>query len=181
MQLREGEYHRDPVNNITMDRPQKVSAEQSSWVYAPLYQRVAAFIVDAIIIYGMAISFCLGLRVLNDRAWIMLFAAFFSWIYLTLFYYKGKGQTVGCKAFRMKVISIDGYQLGFWRALLRSVLISTLISPLSFASVLALSFLLFSIVSLSLRPTKQRRQAFWDAATKSCVVKGGVKLKGSEW
>jgi len=164
-----------------MDRPQKVSAEQSSWVYAPLYQRVAAFIVDAIIIYGMAISFCLGLRVLNDRAWIMLFAAFFSWIYLTLFYYKGRGQTVGCKAFRIKVISIDGYQLGFWRALLRSVLISTLISPLSFASFLALSFLLFSIVSLSLRPTKQRQQTFWDAATKSCVVKGGAKLKGNEW
>jgi uncharacterized RDD family membrane protein YckC len=167
--------------NIKMDRPQKVSTEQSSWAYAPVYHRVAAFIVDAIIMYGMAISFSLGFRVINDRAWIMLFAAFFSWIYLTLFYYKGKGQTVGCKAVRIKVISIDGSELGFWRALLRSVLISTLISPLSFASVLALSFLLFSIVSLSLRPTKQRRQTFWDAATKSCVVKGGVKLKGSEW
>jgi uncharacterized RDD family membrane protein YckC len=153
----------------------------SSWAYALVYHRVAAFIVDAIIIYGMAISFSIGFRVIDERAWIMLFAAFFSWIYLTLFYYKGKGQTVGCKAVRIKVISIDGSELGFWRALLRSVLISTLISPLGFASVLALSFLLFSIVSLSLRPTKQRRQTFWDAATKSCVVKGGVKLKGSEW
>ena len=164
-----------------MDRPQKVSAELSSWVYAPLYQRLAAFIVDSIIVYGMAMALSLGLRVMNDRAWIMLFAAFFSWIYLTLFYYIGKGQTVGCKAFRIKVVSTDGYELGFWKALLRSVLISTLISPVSFASVLALSFLIFSFVSLSLRPTKQRQQTFWDAATKSCVVKGGVKLKGSEW
>ena len=164
-----------------MDRVKKGSVESNSWAYAPLYHRVAAFIIDAIIIYGMAMSFSLGFRVINDRAWIMLFAAFFSWIYLTLFYYKGKGQTVGCKAVRIKVVSIDGSELGFWKALLRSVLVSTLISPLSFALVLALSFVLFSIVSLSLKPTKQRRQTFWDAATKSCVVKGGVRLKGNEW
>ncbi|MCK4828453.1 RDD family protein [bacterium] len=164
-----------------MNRIEKSFLESTSWVYAPLYQRFVAFVIDVMLIYGMAISFSLGFGVINDRAWIMLFAAFFSWIYLTFFYYKGKGQTVGGKAFGIKVTTIDGSELGFWKALLRSVLISALISPFGFVSVLTLSFILFSVLSLNLKPTKQRQQTFWDAATKSCVIKGGVKLKWNEW
>ena len=111
----------------------------------------------------------------------MIFAAFFSWIYLTLFYYKGKGQTIGCRAFGMKVISIKGSELSFWMALLRGVLISCIILPLGFASILAFTFLFLSILTLKLKPTNQRHQTFWDVATKSCVIKGGIKLKWDQW
>jgi len=123
----------------------------------------------------------LGFRVIDDRAWVMLSAALFSCLYLTFFYLKAKGQTIGSKVFGIKVITIDGSDLGFWRALLRSILISGIVSPLGFVSVLGFSFILFSLLSLSLRPTKQRRQTFWDAATKTCVVKGGSRLKLTKW
>jgi uncharacterized RDD family membrane protein YckC len=150
-------------------------------VYAPIYQRIGAFIIDLIIIYGTAISFCLGFQILNDWSWIMLSAAFVSSIYLTFFYYKGKGQTIGGKVFGIKVTSTTGPELGFWRALLRSVLISAIISPLGLVAILGVSFLLFSLLSLNLKPTKQKRQTFWDAATKTCVIKGGLKLKWNQW
>lgn len=153
----------------------------ASLVYAQLYQRLAAFAVDLIVIYGTAMSFSLGLGVINDRSWIMLFALFFSWIYLTVFYYKGKGQTVGCKVFGIKVTSIEGSELGFWRAVFRGGLVSGIVSPLGLISLLAVSFILVSLLSLNLKPTKQKRQTFWDVGTKTCVIKGGVKLKWDEW
>lgn len=164
------------IDKIERNFPKTISS-----VFAPLYQRVIAFIIDVMIIYGTAIFFALGFGAINDRGLIMLFAAFVSWIYLTFFYYKGEGQTVGCKIFGIKVVLIDGSKLGFWRALGRSVLISGIISPLGIIIILPLSFILFSILSLNLKPTKQRRQTFWDAATKTCVIKGGVKLKWTEW
>jgi len=163
------------------NRIEKNSLKAASWIYAPLYQRIAAFVIDVMVIYGGAISFSLGFRPISGRAWIMLFAAFFSWIYLTLLYYKGKGQTIGSKVFGIKVISVDGSEIGFWGALSRSMLISSIIAPLGFISFLALSFILFSLLSLNVKPTRQRRQTFWDVGTRSCVIKGGTKFKWGEW
>jgi len=140
-------------------------------LYVPLYKRFMAFIIDVLFIYGAAISFSLGLRVVHSRAWIMLFAGFFSWIYLTFFYSKGKGQTISGRIFGIKVMSVDGSELGFWRAWLRSGLISTIISPIGAVLIVAFSLIIFSVLSLNVKPTKQRRQTFWDVATKSCVIK----------
>jgi uncharacterized RDD family membrane protein YckC len=163
------------------NRIEENSFNWASSIYAPLYKRIAAFIIDAMVIYGGAISFYLGFKVVSGRAWIMLFAAFFSWLYFSFFYCKGGGQTIGGKAFGIKVISVDGSVLGFWRALSRSVLISSIISPLGFVAFLAFSFILFSLITLNVKPTRQRRQTLWDAATKSCVTKGGTKFKFGEW
>jgi uncharacterized RDD family membrane protein YckC len=176
----DGSEYRTSSRAMT-NRKNKNSSEQTALVYAPLYERIGAFIIDGMVLYGIAISFSLGFGLIHGRSWIMLSAAFLSWIYFPFFYYKGKGQTIGFKIFGCKVISVDGSELSFWRVLLRSVLISSIISPLGFISILAFSFIILSLLSLSLNPTKQKRQTFWDAATKSCVIKGGAELKWKKW
>lgn len=168
-------------SNIKINKTEKDSLAIPPYNYAPLYQRFLCFIIDIIIIYGISISFALGLKIINDREWIMVFALIFSWIYLTLFYYKGGGQTIGSKIFGIKVISIRGNEIGFWMSLVRSVLISCLVSPLGFIIILAFTFIFISILTLNLMPTKQMNQTFWDVGTKTCVIKGGIKLKWNRW
>ena len=132
-------------SNSTISEAEKDSLGLTHYNYAPLYKRFLGFIIDLVIIYGISISFSLGLRGINDQEWIMVFAVFFSRIYLTLFYYKGGGQTIGSKVFGIKVISIGGRKLGFWMSLVRSILISCLVSPLGFVIILAFTFVFLSL------------------------------------
>ena len=56
---------------INEDLPDSISL-----VPASLYLRFAAFVIDLIVVYGTAISFALGLGLISDQEWIMLFALF---------------------------------------------------------------------------------------------------------
>ena len=81
----------------------------------------------------------------------------------------------------MKVISKRGSELSFGMSLVRSILISCLVSPLGFVIILAFTFVFISFLTLNLQPTKQMRQTFWDIGTKTYVIKGGIKLKWNKW
>lgn len=166
----------DEINHFSI----KENGTVDSSVFAKLYKRILAFIIDVIIIYFTSICFTipLSVNIENPRIWGLIFGIFFSVSYFTFFFLKVKGQTIGAKFFGIKVISSHGYFFKFRYALVRAGLVTILVFPFfSFNIILALSYLIFSLYTLKASPTKERKQTIWDLATKTCVVEGGVKLK----
>ena len=157
------------------------SEEIAPFVCAPIYERVLAFFIDVGFVYGVVLSFSLGLGTMDNRRWIMILAFFFSWFYLTVFSVKGNGQTIGHRVFGVRVIMTDGSHIGVLKAMLRSILISAIVAPFGFVAIAGLSFIIFSLLSLNVQPTKQRKQTFWDIGTKTCVILGGKRLRWNRW
>lgn len=90
--------------------------------YAGFWRRVAAFIIDTIVIYaGMfAIGVGLGASVGFDSpamgALINLGALTLNWLYYTLQESSGAQATLGKRALGIKVVDENGEKIGFGRA-----------------------------------------------------------------
>lgn len=73
---------------------------------ASLGERILAFFIDAIVIFGFTISISLILQDLGDILSIIIFIPFM--FYSLLFEYFGNGQSPGKRAMNIKVVKLDG-------------------------------------------------------------------------
>jgi len=133
-----------------------------------IFYRLLSFLIDLFDIYITA--YILGwLLNLKDISWIMIFAGCYSIIYFTGFWYKGNGQTIGGRITRIKVESVNGAKINFWKALLRACLVTTIVAPIGVIAILAVMNLVVSIFSVNVGSAKEKCQTVWDISTGTCV------------
>jgi len=108
----------------------------STFYHASLFRRIAALVYDSLIVFALLIlasavamllvGLVLGSEAITDNNVLVENPIFFTWLIFCWFYYyawcwrKG-GQTLGMKAWRIKLIAIDEDKISYKNALLRFV------------------------------------------------------------
>lgn len=163
------------LNNDTSIKNQIDSLETPS-----LTTRFFAFLIDLIFGYlsillflriGLGISFN---TVIQPWGWGRLFIIYMFFIYFFSFLFFMNGQTLGYKLFKIKVISISTRKINFFSSFLRSIFLALFAFPIVLGRLslyMAGSFLFISLLSLYFGDTKRNKQTFWDAGSKTIVIK----------
>lgn len=154
------------TQNISSAVPGVQSAEQGLTVYAGFWKRLAAFIIDWVIVYAVSLVFGFSLGIsFNYSPGGEGVADFFSgllgiiitWVYFALMESSKKQGTVGKMALGIKVTDMNGSRISFGRATGRhfAKYISTLI--------LFIGFMMIAFTS--------KKQGLHDILAKCLVVK----------
>jgi uncharacterized RDD family membrane protein YckC len=139
-------------------------------MYAPLYKRLLAFLVDACIVLGVIALFLKPFGYPEDKSDWMLLSFFISLVYFVFSWTSINGQTVGAMLLKIKVVSADGGPMNLGNAFLRASALSLFFAPLGVLCLLLLTNLVITLKLLRTSPYKEKHQTLWDVSSKTCVV-----------
>lgn len=152
---------------------------------ASLHKRVVALFIDLGILYilGFILSIILGEYILVLGNYKILIGIAISTLYFTILHSGiGRGQTLGKKLFNFKVVKLNGDDLNFSEAFLRSIIFTL---PYCFSDILSINtqnsigvfdFLRFTVIPASLFINhififlNPLHQCYYDALLNSVVI-----------
>ena len=176
-----------PVNLTAMFAP---DTDMSLQTISGFWRRIAALIVDGAIlaILGAVIGVILGDRAYTLGPWGLLLGCVISILYFGLLNsYLSRGQTLGKKLLKIKVVTIDGHGLSLPKSFVRAVLLvfplfisqyphtSVLLKFLTY--ILLISLFYFYFVNQKTLFNEPTRQTYYDMLLGSYVVNRNAEGK----
>lgn len=151
---------------------------------APLWRRLLAFSVDAGICYlgpiiVMTWNFGDSLSFFNNSRglfWLITFSCGF--LYFFVFIKRTSGQTLGSYFLNIRVVGEGRREISWWESYLRGIILSCVVFPFvlgRISLVLAVTFLILSLISMTDLNRKGKSQTFWDIGSKTRVVRSERK------
>lgn len=103
-------------------------------LYASPWQRLAAYLLDVAMLFGVLMLIQMAIWFLGKgfpysffssgihiELWVLLSMSLPAWLYFTLNEKSVRQATFGKRLFHLQVAHANGSRIGFWRALLRTV------------------------------------------------------------
>ncbi|HEY9176978.1 MAG TPA: RDD family protein [Flavipsychrobacter sp.] len=93
-------------------------AEGQHVQYAGFWARVAAFIIDALILMlpKLLITFLIDGRFFNASGWTNIVTLVVDWLYFAGLESGANQATIGKRLLDIMVVDVNGNRIGFWRA-----------------------------------------------------------------
>ena len=147
------------------------SQNSNTYKYASLIERILCFAVDVFLIYTFSFFINLAFMKSVDITWLMLISGLISWLYFPLFWRKFNGKTPGNSICRIKMISMNEDKISSKQLFLRTGFMFVLVCPVGILLLLAVFYIVSTIIMLCRTPHKDTRQTLWDITSKVYVVK----------
>lgn len=134
----------------------------SNIVYASMWKRVFSFLIDAFLFLVLSFLLSIFFR-MHDHDFLISTLLCISFYYI-IFQSSSWQATIGQKILKIRIININGRNVGFFRVLIRFLIGFFCISPLGLFSVIAF------LVSVVVFFFTKRRQSLHDLITRTVVV-----------